>query len=282
MIDYYSDVGEVLEERVGQFLDDLTVVVNAAGEGSRLRPYTEGKPKPLIEVGKRRKPIIYWALLPYVRTKIKRFLIFVRYQGNLIQEIFRNGRLFDSDEENGIKFEFLEEPEPLGRAGAVKYAIEKRFLDPEKPVLIMNASDILNLHINNLVRHYVWQRSTNRFEIVQVYGSGYKVQYGIGRLHPSTGQVLSFEEKPIRVEPTNMACYVVHGRLLDFLKITRLPANPEDELIYDWVKKGVVSAYVIPQEDVLTIKFEGDIQRIADLDLDSFLRPQVPAPRLLT
>ncbi|MEM2576414.1 MAG: hypothetical protein QW476_00500, partial [Candidatus Bathyarchaeia archaeon] len=134
------------------------------------------------------------------------------------------------------------------------------------------ASDILAINFLDLAKHYILQRVAYGFEVTQVFASGYKVQYGIGKIHPTTGQVLEFAEKPERFEPTNTACYCLKERLNDFKYINKLPSNPEDELVYKWIKEGVLGSYIIPYEKLISIKFEADLENANRIDLEKFIK----------
>ncbi len=267
----YDELRSTIQEKASSFLHGLVVILNAAGEGLRLKPYTEDVPKALIPVGKQKRPVIYWTMLPLLRSGISNFVIGIRYHGNLIKEKFGQGEELSDEYGREIKIDYIEEPEPLGRAGCIKYGLETGLISPSNPTLLMNASDILKIDVGHMAKHYLWQRANYGFEILQVYTSGYQVPFGIGHLHPTTGRVISFVEKPFKEEPTNIACYCLQERLSDFLGITKIPTNPEDELVYKWSEEGVLGSYVLPKENVLSIKFARDIQRIDSMDLEKFL-----------
>jgi len=266
-----SDLKKIVDEKVDLFIRDLTVIVNAAGKGVRLRPATIETPKPLVRVGQKREPLMYWAMLPLLSGGASRFVIGIRHRGDLIRQEFENGEKLSRRFNREIKIDYVEEPRPLGRAGCVQYALEIGKVDPGKPSIIMNASDVLKLDLRDLVRNYLWKRSNYGFHVLQVYASGYRVQYGVGKLHPSTGGVIGFEEKPFREEPTNTACYCMRERLEDFRKIRRIPSDPEDELVGRWLREGVLGSYVISKENVVSVKFEKDLQRVLNMDFEKFL-----------
>jgi len=267
----YEDLRRAVDEKASSFLRSLVVILNAAGEGLRLKPFTDDLPKALIPVGREKRPIIYWTMLPLLLSGISTFVIGVRYRGGLIKERLGHGEGLSEEVGREVRIEYIEEPGPLGRAGCVKYGLETGLISASNPTLIMNASDILKIDVEHLAKHYLWHRANYGFEVIQVYTSGYQVQYGIARLHPTTGRVLSFVEKPFKEEPANIACYCLQERLSDFLRIERIPTNPEDDLVYRWMEEGILGSYVLPRENVLSFKFVKDIERIESLDLREFL-----------
>ncbi|MEM3516768.1 MAG: hypothetical protein QW647_03150, partial [Candidatus Bathyarchaeia archaeon] len=61
-------------------------------------------------------------------------------------------------------------------------------------------------------------------------------------------------------------------RLNDFKYINKLPSNPEDELVYKWIKEGVLGSYIIPYEKLISIKFEADLENANRIDLEKFIK----------
>ncbi len=268
----FNEIRKSLNESAEKFIKNATIIVNAGGRGVRLRPYTLTQPKPLIKVGLNPKPLMYWAMLPTLLSGASNFVITVRYGKEAIEEEFGRGEGLSKEFNRIIRIEYVEEPQPLGRAGSIKLGLEEGKIDASKPAIILNASDILAINFLDLIKHHILQRITYGFEVTQVYASGYRIQYGVGKIHPTTGQVLEFIEKPERLEPTNTACYCLQERLNDFKYIKKLPSNPEDELIHEWIKKGILGAYIIPYEKVISIKFEADLENANKIDLEKFIK----------
>jgi NDP-sugar pyrophosphorylase family protein len=267
-----NEIKTQLNEKAKFFIEASTAIINAGGEGVRLRPYTLTQPKPLLKIGLNPKPLMYWAMLPLLLSGVSKFIITVRYGKEAIEEEFGKGENLSKEFNRAIKVDYVEEPKPLGRAGCIKLGLEKGKINTSKPAIILNASDILAINFLDLAKHHIWQRIAYEFEVTQVYALGYKVQYGIGKIHPTTGQVLEFIEKPERLEPINTACYCLQERLNDFKYIKKIPSNPEDDLIHEWVRKGIVGSYIIPYEKIISIKFEADLEKANKTDLEKFIK----------
>jgi len=267
-----SDIRRVVEDKVELFIDEMCGIVSAGGEGVRLRPITIEQPKPLVEIGSSREPLIYWSMLPMILGGVSRFILGVRHDATKIRRRVGNGEELSKRFGRRITIDYIEEPKPLGRAGFIRYGIEKSVIEASKPAIIFNASDILRINLRNLVRHYLWLRTCYGFEVVQVLTSGFKAQYGVGKVDFSTSQVIDFKEKPLLPELANTACYLVHGRLRDFVEIQKLPSNPEDELVHKWLKEKKLGAYVIGYEDIISIKFQKDLEAVYDLDIERYVK----------
>lgn len=64
----------------------MQVIVLCAGRGKRLRPYTKGKPKPLVNING--KPILEYILDIFAKFKPKEIIIVIGYKGKRIIENF--------------------------------------------------------------------------------------------------------------------------------------------------------------------------------------------------
>lgn len=108
----------------------MKAVILAAGEGKRLRPLTFGKPKQLIEaLG---KPLIQyiWEALP---DAVDEVVIVIGYRGQMIRE-------FLGDEYMGKRVTYIEQPEPLGTAYALKLC--RSHLEHEGRFFLIYGDDI--------------------------------------------------------------------------------------------------------------------------------------------
>jgi dTDP-glucose pyrophosphorylase len=92
---------------------DLTLVVPAAGRGSRLAQNTAGRPKVMINVGG--KPILQFVLDAGLKTPIDRVVIIVGPDGKQILDFFGTSY-------RGVTIHYVTQPNPLGLAHAVSLA----------------------------------------------------------------------------------------------------------------------------------------------------------------
>lgn len=92
-------------------------VILVGGRGERLRPLTDNIPKPMVLVIG--KPFLEHLILLLKENGIKKFLLLTGYLGNKIREYFEDGNKW------GIKIDYSFEKEPLGTAGALRFARNK-------------------------------------------------------------------------------------------------------------------------------------------------------------
>src|SRR5579859_3922504 len=93
----------------GKAMSAIKAVVMAGGEGSRLRPLTLGRPKPMVPLVNR--PILEHILLLLKRHGITDVIITVQYMATFIQNQIGDGH------ELGMNVTYSVEEHPLGTAG---------------------------------------------------------------------------------------------------------------------------------------------------------------------
>lgn len=121
-------------------------MILSAGKGTRMRPLTLTKPKPLIEVGG--KSLIVWHIERLIATGIKDIVINAGYLGDVLEDALRGMnfacRLHISQESS----------EPLETAGGVKLALHRQLLRDE-PFILINGDVWTNFDFRVLAHHYL-------------------------------------------------------------------------------------------------------------------------------
>ncbi|MGI0049588.1 MAG: nucleotidyltransferase family protein [Nitrososphaera sp.] len=92
----------------------MKAVILAGGFGKRLKPLTDERPKPMIEV--LNIPIIEWQVRWLRKFGVKEFVMCVGYMRDQILGHIGDGGRF------GVRVEYSVEEEPLGTGGALKNA----------------------------------------------------------------------------------------------------------------------------------------------------------------
>ena len=94
----------------------MKAVVLAAGEGSRMWPLAENRPKHLLPIGG--KPIISYPLEALADNSIKEVFLVVGYKSRLLRSEVGDGSRY------GLQIEYLEQPRWTGTASALGIAYE--------------------------------------------------------------------------------------------------------------------------------------------------------------
>jgi NDP-sugar pyrophosphorylase family protein len=194
------------------------MVIMAGGIGSRLKPYTETCPKPLLPIYG--KPIMEHILIRAISEGFSKFYVSVNYLAHMIEDYFGDGRKW------GIEIEYIHENKPLGTAGALSYLetkIDTPFVVTNGDVLThMRYSEFLEFHKNHYaeatmaVRTHEWQ---NPFGVVTVQGL----------------DVVGLEEKPIDKSHINAGVYVLAPGIFRYLKLGK-PCDMPD--LFENIRKS--------------------------------------------
>ena len=89
----------------------MYAIILAGGLGTRLRPLTLEKPKPLLSI--KGKPTLLHIIESLKKNGVTNFIISIGYKGKMIQEYFGDGSKY------GISINYSCEDKPLGTGGAV-------------------------------------------------------------------------------------------------------------------------------------------------------------------
>src|SRR5712692_8402986 len=120
----------------------MKAVVMAGGEGSRLRPLTSGRPKPLVPVVG--KPVMEHILTLLRKHGITEEVVTLQYLGSAIRDYFGDGSDF------GMEITYVVEDSPLGTAGSVKNAQE--YLD--EPFLVISGDALTDIDLGAAIRFH--------------------------------------------------------------------------------------------------------------------------------
>ncbi len=107
----------------------MKAMLLAAGRGERLRPLTDHRPKPLLEVAG--KPLIVWQLEKLALAGVTEVVVNLAHLGEQIPIVLGNGDAWD------IRIHYSREPEgALETAGGIRLALS---LLGEAPFILANA-----------------------------------------------------------------------------------------------------------------------------------------------
>lgn len=183
------------------------VVIMAGGKGTRLLPYTNVLPKPLIPIGD--KTITEHILDQFRKFGCEQFSIILNYKKNLIQAYFQELEMSD-------KVEFVEEQEFLGTGGGLKLLAAK--LDR---TFFMTNCDVLIEEDYSAMLDYHKQQGNIITLVCAV--KKITIPYGTVILN-SEGQIDNFQEKPSFSFITNTGFYIIEPEFLKYI--------PENEFIH--------------------------------------------------
>lgn len=118
----------------------MKAMVLAAGQGTRLRPVTDGRPKALVPVAGR--PMIEYALLLLRHYGIREIIINLHHFGEQIEQHLGDGRQL------GLEISYSIERELLGTGGGLLKA--KPFLQ-DGTFIVINTDALIDLNLAELI-----------------------------------------------------------------------------------------------------------------------------------
>ena len=122
----------------------MKAVVMAGGEGSRLRPLTLGRPKPMLPVVNR--PVLGHILYLLKQHGITDVVMTLQYLAAQIQDYYGDGKAL------GMNIEYVIEEAPLGTAGSVKNA--EALLVDDEPFLVISGDALTDFDLTALIRYH--------------------------------------------------------------------------------------------------------------------------------
>jgi len=158
---------------------DIPVVVMAGGKGTRMEPFTNILPKPLIPVHE--KPIIEHIIESFTEVGCKTFYLTVNYKGRILKAYFEE--LLPDYIVN-----FVDEKEPLGTAGSLRFLYKKL----NQPFFVTNCDIIIKSNYASLYEFH----QKGGFDITLVASAKeYIIPYGTCELNKE-GHLAHINEKP--------------------------------------------------------------------------------------
>lgn len=158
----------------------MRALILAAGQGTRLRPYTDDRPKPMVEVGGR--PLLEHGIDLLRRHGIREIAINLHYLPESITGFFGDGA------RHGVAITYSHEERLLGSAGAAKRLAS--FLQGDFVVLY---GDVLtDVDVSQVIAAHRDQRADATLTLYEVEDP---TRAGIVEVEPA-GRVVRFVEKP--------------------------------------------------------------------------------------
>ncbi len=220
-------------------------VILAGGLGSRLKPFTEVIPKPLLPIGE--KAVLEIQIEHLKKYQFEEIFLATNYMSDYIENFFGDGSRY------GVRLTISHEAQPLGTAGPIK------LLQPEltDTFLVMNG-DILSLM--DFTRFFDFARTKGTLLTVAV--KKIVTPYAFGNIHFDGDMVTRIEEKP------NMVTYALAGMYVMEPEIFSLIPEGEyfgmDKLIQAMLDRHIPIAKYEMQEYWLDIGRIDDYQQARD------------------
>jgi mannose-1-phosphate guanylyltransferase len=186
----------------------VQAVVLVGGEGTRLRPLTSDVPKPAVTLVDR--PFLAYAIEWLAGHGVTEVVLACGFLPDVLREA-----LADEEERAGVEITYVAEPEPLGTAGAIRFAAEALGERLEDRFLALNGDVLADLDLSALVRAHEERGARATIGLHPVPDSS---AYGLVN-RDADGGVLQFLEKTGEAVPgeINAGAYVLERSVLDLV-----------------------------------------------------------------
>ncbi|MBW7883798.1 MAG: NTP transferase domain-containing protein [Caldilineaceae bacterium] len=226
----------------------------AGGEGSRLRPLTIGRPKPMV-------PVVNKSVLGHIFDLLKHHgitevIVTLRYMASAIQDFYDDGSSI------GMKITYSVEEAPMGTAGSVKLAADQL----DDTFIVISGDAMTDFNLEEIVRVHKARGSLASITLTPVPNP---LEFGVITTDEE-GRITQFQEKPswgeVTSDTVNAGLYVLEPEVLDLIP-AGVPYDFSSELfprmlaekmpIYGyvadgyWCDVGNISEYMRANSDML-------------------------------
>lgn len=178
----------------------MKAVILAGGLGSRLKPFTEIIPKPLLPIGEK-------AVLEIQIERLKMFgfdevFLATNYKSDYIENFFGDGSRY------GVKLSLSKEDKPLGTVGPLKLLKEKL----TEPFLVMNGDILSLIDFSKLYKFAIAKKTSLTITIKKII-----TPYAFGNIFFEGDLVTNIEEKPNIITYALAGIYVMTPDVFKFI-----------------------------------------------------------------
>lgn len=186
----------------------MQAIVLVGGEGTRLRPLTSDVPKPAVTLVDR--PFLAYAIEWLAAHGVSEVVLACGFLPEVLREA-----LGDEEERAGVRITYVAEPEPLGTAGAIRFAAEAIGDRLEDRFFALNGDVLADLDLSALMRTHLERGARATIGLHPVDDSS---AYGLVQCD-GDGWVLEFLEKTGEAVPgeINAGAYVLERSVLDLV-----------------------------------------------------------------
>jgi mannose-1-phosphate guanylyltransferase len=242
--------------------EHVTAVILAGGQGTRLRPLTLTRPKPIVPL--QNVPFLAYQLAMLRRHGIRDVVLSCSYMVDAVERAMGDGRRWD------VELRYAVEREPLGTGGGVRNAAHLA----AELVVVLNGDVLTDLDLTAMLRFHRERRSVATIYLTRVADP---TAYGLVELE-ADGRVRRFVEKPgpgeVTTDTINAGAYALDRSLLARIPTDRavsierefFPALLHDRLPFHgwvadhyWLDIGSPAKYRQGQLDLLAGRVATDL-----------------------
>lgn len=176
-------------------------VILSGGLGTRLRPFTEVIPKPLLPIGE--KAVLEIQIERFKEYGFEEIYLATNYKSNYVENFIGDGSRY------GVNLIISKEDKPLGTAGPIKLLQDRLSHDP---FIVMNG-DILTLaNFSD-----VYEFASSKDSLLTICVKKIITPYAFGNIHFDGDLVVNIEEKPDIITFALAGVYVMKPGIMELI-----------------------------------------------------------------
>lgn len=242
--------------------NNMKAVIMAGGEGTRLRPLTCNRPKPMVPVAG--KPVMEHIVSLLRNHGISNIAVTLQYLPDHISDYFGDGSSF------GMRMRYYIESKPLGTAGSVRNAGE--FLNED--FLVISGDALTDIDLTKAVNFH---KDKGSFVTLVLKRVDVPLEYGVV-VTDRDGRIIRFLEKPswgeVFSDTVNTGIYILSPEIFNYYKKDQFfdfsrdlfpLLMKEKKIMYGyitdeyWCDIGDINAYIQANYDVMDKKVKVDM-----------------------
>lgn len=209
----------------------MKALILVGGYGTRLRPLTLSRPKPLVEFAN--KPILLHQIEALLQAGVTEVILAVSYRAEDMER-----QLSQKASDLGVKLIFSHETEPLGTAGPIALAKE-HLQDSTEPFFVLNSDIICEFPFKELAEFHRQHGKEGTIVVTKVEEPS---KYGVV-VYKENGCIQSFVEKPQEFisNKINAGLYILNPTVIHRIELR--PTSIEKEVFPGMARDGVLFAF---------------------------------------
>jgi len=177
----------------------MKAVILAGGLGTRLKPFTEIIPKPLLPLGE--KSLLELQIDLLKSNGFDEIFLAVNYKADFIESYLGDGSKY------GVKLYYSTEDKPLGTCGPITLLKDKL----TEPFLLMNGDILTKANFNNLYKKALEFEDSDFTIITKIITTPFR----FGNIHSEGNYVTGVEEKPDLKFEILAGMYIIKPAIFD-------------------------------------------------------------------
>lgn len=190
----------LLKDLHSEFAGELKAVIMAGGLGTRLRPLTDSRPKPMLPLGDR--PIMEHVIAQLRESGIREVVVSTHYKSEVIQNHFGDGSAC------GLTMKYVNEEDRYGTIGALRLMRDQL----QEPFLVINGDILTTLDFSAM---RIFHSRHHADMTVAVRKHDFHVPYGVMQVEGEA--VIGLQEKPTMALFINAGIYLMNPEMIDYI-----------------------------------------------------------------